>query len=192
MATQKKQAARKTRPAKPAQHKRHSSRAKVTSTIKLLATPYREVIERELVLTRVIDAPKKLVFEAFSTQAAVDNWFGPAGFITKTRAFAFHVGGFWQFDYTAPDGTHYDNRIEYVEISPDTRIVFFHGSDKDNDAGRFFVTITLEEQQNGQTVLTMRQLHPTKAQRDGVLGFGAVEFGMQTFDKLAAYLAKRS
>jgi hypothetical protein len=38
----------------------------------------------------------------------------------------------------------------------------------------------------------MRQLHPTKAQRDGVLGFGAVEFGVQTFDKLAAYLAKSS
>jgi len=54
------------------------------------------------------------------------------------------------------------------------------------------VTITLDEQQNGKTVLAMRQLHPTREQRDGVLGFGAVEFGMQTFDKLAAYLAKRS
>ena len=43
-----------------------------------------------------------------------------------------------------------------------------------------------------KTVLTMRQLHPTREQRDGVLGFGAVEYGMQTFDKLAAYLAKSS
>jgi uncharacterized protein YndB with AHSA1/START domain len=160
--------------------------------VSLLDTTYREVIERELVLTRVIDAKKQAVFEAFSKQAAVDNWFGPAGFITKTRAFAFHVGGFWQFDYTAPDGTYYDNRIEYLEISPFDRIAFYHGADKDNDAARFFVTITLDEQQNGKTVLTMRQLHPTKEQRIGGIGFGAVEFGMQTFDKLAAYLAKSS
>jgi len=156
----------------------------------LLDTPYREVIERELVLTRVIDAPKKAVFKAFSTQSAVDNWFGPSGFTTKTRSFAFQVGGLWQFDYTAPDGTHYDNRIEYLEISPFDRIAFYHGSDKDNDAGRFFVTITFDEQQNGKTVLSMRQLHPTKEQRSGGIGFGAVEYGMQTFDKLAAYLAK--
>ena len=97
--------------------------------MKLLDTPYREVIERELVLTRVIDAPKKAVFEAFSTQAPDDHWYRPSGFTTKTREFAFRVGGLWQFDYTAPDGTHYDYRIDYVEISPFDRLAFYLGAD---------------------------------------------------------------
>jgi uncharacterized protein YndB with AHSA1/START domain len=153
-------------------------------------TTYREVLEREIVLTRVIAAEKKLVFEAFSTAAALGEWFGPAGFTTTTFEFDFKVGGRWRFEFKGPDGTIYDNRIEYVEISPYDRLAFHHGSDKDNDPGRFFVTITLDEQQDKKTVLSLRQLHPTKEQRAAGIGFGAVEFGMQTLDKLSAYVAK--
>jgi uncharacterized protein YndB with AHSA1/START domain len=152
--------------------------------------PYRDVLEREIVLTRVIPAEKKVVFEAFMSEAALGEWFGPAGFTTKTLEFRFEVGGRWRFEFQAPDGTLYDNRIEYVEISPYDRIAFHHGSDKDNDPGRFFVTITLDEQKDKKTVLSLRQLHPTKEQRTNGIGFGAVEFGMQTLDKLAAFLAK--
>jgi uncharacterized protein YndB with AHSA1/START domain len=50
------------------------------------------------------------------------------------------------------------------------------------------VTITLDEQADGKTVLTLRQLHPTVEQRDTKLGFGAVELGLQTMDKLARHL----
>lgn len=150
---------------------------------------YREVLAREIVLARVMDAPPKAVFTAFSAQQALDEWFGPAGFITKTLEFDFRAGGRWRFEYTAPDGTRYDNRIEFLEIVPSDKIVFYHGADKDNDPARFYVTVTFDAQQNGKTVLTMRQLHPTKEQRAGTIGFGAVEFGGQTFDKLAAYLA---
>lgn len=153
---------------------------------------YRDVLEREIVLTRVIPAEKKLVFEAFSTQAALDEWFGPGGFTTTTSEFEFRVGGRWRFEFKAPDGKLYGNRIEYVEISPYDRIAFHHGADKDNDPGRFFVTITFDEQQNKKTVVTLRQLHPSKEQRAGGMGFGAVELGLQTLDKLAAFVAKLS
>ena len=151
---------------------------------------YRDVLEREIVLTRVIPAEKKLVFEAFSTQTALDEWFGPGGFTTTTSEFEFRVGGRWRFEFKAPDGTLYGNRIEYVEISPYDRIAFHHGADKDNDPGKFFVTITFDEQKDKKTVLSLRQLHPTKEQRSTGIGFGAVEFGMQTLDKLAAFVAK--
>jgi uncharacterized protein YndB with AHSA1/START domain len=50
------------------------------------------------------------------------------------------------------------------------------------------VTITFDEQSDGKCVLTMRQLHPTKEQRDAGIGFGAVELGYQTLDKLARHL----
>ncbi|MGB8014635.1 MAG: ATPase, partial [Pseudolabrys sp.] len=49
-------------------------------------------------------------------------------------------------------------------------------------------TITFDEQSDGKTVITLRQLHPTKAQRDAGIGFGAVEFGYQTLDKLAQHV----
>ena len=86
------------------------------------------------------------------------------------------------------DGTVFTNRFDYVEVVPSERLVLEHGSDVDDDPGRFHTTITFDEQSDGKCVLTMRQLHPTKEQRDAGIGFGAVEFGYQTLDKLARYL----
>jgi uncharacterized protein YndB with AHSA1/START domain len=63
-----------------------------------------------------------------------------------------------------------------------------HGADRDDDAGMFRVTVTFDQQSDGKTVITMRQLHPTKEQRDATIGFGAVEFGYQTLDKLARHV----
>jgi uncharacterized protein YndB with AHSA1/START domain len=60
----------------------------------------------------------------------------------------------------------------------------------DDDPNRFHVTITFDSQGDGKTVVTMRQLHPTKAQRDATVGFGAVELGYTTLDKLAENLRR--
>ncbi len=144
-------------------------------------------LEREIVLTRVFDAPRERVFRAF-TSPDIGTWFGPKGFVCTTLEMRVAVGGTWRFSFRGPDGTLYDNRIVYLEIVENERLVFDHGRDVDDDAGRFRVTITFDAQSNGKTVLMMRQLHPTKAQRDGGIGFGAVELGMQTLDKLEAHL----
>jgi uncharacterized protein YndB with AHSA1/START domain len=88
----------------------------------------------------------------------------------------------------APDGTLYTNRFDYLEIVPSERLVMDHGSDVDDDPSRFRVTITLDEQGDGKTVLTLRQLHPTAEQRAATIGFGAVELGLQTMQKLARYV----
>lgn len=159
--------------------------AKVTDT-------YSDQIEREIVLTRVYDAPKKMVFNAFTEQGALDEWFGPSGFTSTTEEFNFKVGGLWRFKFTAPDGAIYGNRIEYKEISPYDRLAFYHGSDADGDPNRFYVTITFDEQQNKKTVLTLRQLHPSKERRNAGVGFGAVEYGFQTLEKLAGFLSKEN
>ena len=116
------------------------------------------------------------------------KWFGPKGFSCTLHEMNVCVGGRWRFDMKAPDGTLYSNRVEYLEIVPNTRLVFDHGSDIDNDPKRFRVTITFDEQSDKKTVLTLRQLHPTKEQRDATVGFGAVELGYQTMDKLAEHL----
>jgi len=89
---------------------------------------------------------------------------------------------------TSGDGTVYTNRFDYLEVVPGERLVLDHGSDVDDDPARFRVTITLDEQSDGKTVLTLRQLHPTVEQRHEAIGFGAVELGQQTMDKLARHL----
>jgi uncharacterized protein YndB with AHSA1/START domain len=86
------------------------------------------------------------------------------------------------------DGTVYTNRLDYLEVVPARRLVLDHGTDADDDPGRFRVTIVLDEQTDGKTVLTLRQLHPTVEQRDAGIAFGAVELGLQTLRKLAHHL----
>jgi uncharacterized protein YndB with AHSA1/START domain len=76
----------------------------------------------------------------------------------------------------------------FLRVEPPRLIELEHGADKDDDPERFHVTMTFDAQSDGKTVLTMRQLHPTKEQRDATIGFGAVEFGYQTLAKLARHL----
>jgi uncharacterized protein YndB with AHSA1/START domain len=145
-------------------------------------------LDREIVLSRVIDAPRELVFSAWVDPRHLPQWFGPAGFKIETKSIEIRVGGEWRFDMIAPNGTRYTNRMHFRRIERPSLIEFDHGSDKDNDPGIFRTTITFDAQSDGRTVITLRQLHPTKAQREAGIGFGAVEFGYQTLDKLARYV----
>ncbi len=145
-------------------------------------------LDREIVLSRVFDAPRELVFRMWTEREHVTRWFGPRGFTCTTHEMEARVGGRWRFDMRAPDGKVYTNRIEYLEITPPERIVFDHGSDQDDDPNRFRVTLTFDEQSNKKTVVTLRQLHPSKARREWAIGFGAVELGYQTLEKLAEHL----
>jgi len=86
----------------------------------------------------------------------------------------------------APNGTRYPNRKQFPRIEQARLIEIDHGADKDAAAGMFRVTVTFDQQSDGKTVITMRPLHPTR-ERDATIGFGAVEFGYQTFDKLSRH-----
>jgi uncharacterized protein YndB with AHSA1/START domain len=146
-------------------------------------------LDREIVLSRVIDAPRELVFEAWSDPKHLTQWFGPQGFRIDTKEIDVRTGAVWRFDMVAPDGTVYPNRMQFLRIEPPHLIEMDHGSDKDDDPEMFRAIITFDSQSDGKTVLTLRQLHPTKAQRDAKIAFGAVEFGNQTLDKLAQHVA---
>lgn len=144
-------------------------------------------INREIVLTRVIDAPRELVFLAWTKEEHLTKWFGPSGFSIENIACDVRAGGMWRFIMVAPDGTRFDNRMIFREIQAPEMILVYHGRDIDDDPGRFEMRVTFDSQQNGKTVVTLRQLHPTAEQRAAGIGFGAVEMGMQTLDKLAAH-----
>jgi len=145
-------------------------------------------LDREIVLSRVINARRELVFSAWTDPRHLPQWFGPDGFKVETKSIDICVGGEWRFDMIAPDGKRYTNRMHFRRIEKPHLIEFDHGADKDGDPGVFRTTITFDEQSDGKTVVTLRQLHPTRAQRDAGIGFGAVEFGYQTLDKLTQHV----
>lgn len=62
-------------------------------------------LDREIVLTRILDAPRTLVFDAWTDPDQITKWFGPAGMTIKTREIDLREGGVWRFDMVAPDGT---------------------------------------------------------------------------------------
>ncbi|MFA5121271.1 SRPBCC family protein [Zavarzinia sp.] len=145
-------------------------------------------LDREIVLCRVIAAPRERVFEAWTDPAQIVQWFGPDGFVVESLECDIRPGGRWRFVFTGPDGTRYDNRMVFLRLEAPRLIEIEHGRDRDDDPTRFHVTLTFDAQSDGKTVLTLRQLHPTKEQRDAGIGFGAVEFGYQTLGKLARHL----
>ncbi|MFJ8137655.1 SRPBCC family protein [Streptomyces sp. NPDC096013] len=145
--------------------------------------------DREIVISRVIDAPRELVFEAFTQVRHLSRWWGPAGFTTTTRSFAFRVGGAWDFVMHGPDGTDYQEWITWREIVPPERIELLHGESRD-DPNSFASALTFEPA-GGRTRIVMRTLFPTKELRDeAVEKYHAIEGGEQTLDNLAAYVAE--
>src|ERR1700709_2179442 len=145
--------------------------------------------DREIVITRVISAPRELVFEAFTEVRHLSRWWGPEGFTTTTRAFEFRVGGTWDFVMHGPDGTDYQEWITWTEIVPAERIAMLHGESRD-DPKAFEWTVAFAPD-GAATVIEMRTVFPTKELRDeAVEKYHAVEGGRQTLSNLAAYVTE--
>ena len=144
--------------------------------------------DREIVVTRVLNAPRELVWQAYTDPKHVPNWWGPRGFTITVHEMDVRPGGIWRFMMRGPDGTNYPEKIEYIEVVKPDRLVFFHGSDRENDVQRFHVTVTFSER-GTQTEVVSRLLFNTIEQRDQTVNFGAIELGNQTFERLSEYLA---
>jgi uncharacterized protein YndB with AHSA1/START domain len=143
---------------------------------------------RSIVTTRVFDAPRELVFAAWSDPEHLAQWWGPNGFTTTTHAFDMRPGGGWRFVMHGPDGRDYQNRITYEEIVKPERLVYSHGGADDVEPAQFRVTVTFEDL-GGKTRLTMRAVFPSAAERDRVAkDYGAVEGAQQTLARLAEHL----
>lgn len=145
--------------------------------------------ERELVFERVFDAPRELVFDAWTDPKHLVEWWGPNGFSTTIRAFDLKPGGVWQFIMHGPDGRDYQNRIDYEQVIRPERLVYRHGGGEDVEPVQFAVTVTFTEEKPGRTKLTLRMVFPSRAERDRVVEtYGAVEGAHQTLQRLAAHL----
>jgi uncharacterized protein YndB with AHSA1/START domain len=144
--------------------------------------------DRELIVSRFFEAPRALVWEAWTTPEHFVKWMGPRGFTTTKPEGHFKVEGSWRYDMIYFDGTVYPNRVLFREIKPISRLVYDHG-DGENPAHDFETTVTFAEEGDG-TRVTLRSLFDSKATRDLMVEtVGAVEGGKQTLERLGETIA---
>jgi uncharacterized protein YndB with AHSA1/START domain len=146
--------------------------------------------DREIVITRVFDAPRERVWHAWADPQQVVKWWGPRGFSTTSDQREFKPGGSWRHTMIGPDGAKYPNVATFEEIVKPERIVFTNrGRGEDGPGVAFRTTVTFKDL-GGKTELTIRHVFSTPAARDLVVKeYRAVEGGKQTLARLSEHLA---
>lgn len=145
---------------------------------------------REIVGTRLFNAPRDLVFQMWIDPQHVGKWWGPAGFTITTQEMDVRPGGHWRFIMYGPDGTDYKNHIVYMEIAYPERLVYRHEPEPGTEPVRFETTVTFEDI-NGKTRLTMRALFPSAKAREFVITkYGAIEGMNQHLGRLDELLSQ--
>ena len=143
----------------------------------------------ELYITRLYDAPVKMVWEAWTDPEQVARWWGPRGFTLTTHSKDLRTGGHWDYTMHGPDGTDYPNLAKYLEVIPMFRLVYDHGGTHDKPA-LFRVNVEFKELGN-QTQMEMTMTLPTEEAAKEISKFIKKAGGNGTWDRLAEHLAKK-
>lgn len=134
--------------------------------------------------TRLFDAPRALVFDAFSAPDRLARWWGPKGFTLTTRAFEFSSGGVWRFVMHGPDGRDYENKIMFREILRPELISYVHPGDDEVEPVTMEVTVSFS-QDGDKTRIDWRMRFATIAERDRVeREYGAARGLAETLGRL--------
>ncbi len=135
---------------------------------------------RELVVTRTFDAPRRLVFEAWTRPEHLSRWWGPRGFTLSACEVDFRPGGTFRLVMRGPDGQEYPFAGSYREIVPPERILFTGTVGKDE----IRTAVTFAED-GGKTIVTVRQTVPS----DPFYASGQKQGWTETLERLAEHLA---
>jgi len=162
--------------------------------------------ESEYAITRVFDAPRELVFRAWTEPKHLPQWWGPRGFTTTIEKMDLHPGGNYRITMHGPDGDVYPMTGRFEEIARPERLVmtmdlsehpgWWHdmimpgrAKDERNPVGEIVTTVTFEER-GGKTEVTVRMRFASPEIRHSMVNHGMHEGWSQSFDKLAEDLAK--
>ncbi len=145
-----------------------------------------QLSDRELLLTRVFDAPRDLVFEAHTSCEHMSHWWGPRKYELSFCDLDFRPGGAWRMVQRGPDGTEHGFRGEFREIVPPERLVWTF--EYEGAPGHVSVdTLTLEEH-DGKTTLTAHSVFTTPEELTAMAQSGMEEGAAETYDRLDDYL----
>jgi uncharacterized protein YndB with AHSA1/START domain len=140
---------------------------------------------RTMAATRILNAPRDLVWKVFTEPEHIKHWWGPNGFSITTDKHEMRAGGEWNFTMHGPDGTDYRNEMVFVELVPNERIVFSHGP-----FPKFQMHIELTDL-GDKTELRWRNVFEDDQEfKQAVEVFHAVEGQQQTIGRLSEYLSK--
>jgi uncharacterized protein YndB with AHSA1/START domain len=145
--------------------------------------------DREIAMTRVFEAQRSLIFEAYTKPELLKRWLlEPPGWSLPVCEIELKVGGTSRFVWRGPDGTEMGMRGVYREIVPPERIVHTELFDEDWTGGETLVTTVLHEQA-GRTTLTTAVRYASREVRDGALNSGMKQGVAASYDRLADLLA---
>jgi uncharacterized protein YndB with AHSA1/START domain len=140
----------------------------------------------DIVMTRVVDAPRRIVFDAFTDPKHVPNWLlGPDGWTMPVCEIDLRVGGAWKYVYRKSSGTQMTLNGKYREVSPPARLVWTEswGPEWPETINTMILT-----ESAGQTTITITMSYPSKQARDAALATGATSGMDQSYARLDALL----
>jgi uncharacterized protein YndB with AHSA1/START domain len=147
---------------------------------------------KEILVTRLLNAPQDLVFEAFTDPKHLVHWYGPDGFTITNRSIDVKTGGSWSFIMHGPDGRDYGNRIIFLEVVKPEKIIYRHSGEDDTENISFHVTVTFQKEGN-QTKLSMLTVFSSAEELEMLTrDFHVVEGARQNANRLAEYLLRIS
>ena len=149
----------------------------------------------EIQITRIYDAPVKIVWDAWTDPKQVAQWWGPHGFSNPVCELDFRHGGHWRHVMRGPDGAEYETNSTFIEIVPPERIVYRNAPSegevwKGSPPPSFLRTLTFEDL-DGKTMLTLRAEFATGAEKAAAIRRGFAQGTNESWDKLEAYLMTR-
>ena len=143
--------------------------------------------DREIVMTRVFDAPRDLVWKAMTQPELMKRWFGPHGHQLIECEIDLRPGGKWRYVLLQPDGSTMGMFGEYLEVEAPERTVHTESFDQFAEFGAGLITTVLAEE-NGKTTLTAVEVAPSAEVRDAIVATGMEHGAAETYDRLAELL----
>ena len=147
-----------------------------------------ETANRELSISRLLNAPPELVWKVWTNPEHITHWWGPIGFSTTTHEMNVKPGGVWRFMMHGPDGRNYPNKIVFIDVVKPELLVYKHTGEEETENVIFHVTVKFEKRGN-KTNLLMRSVFESPEELERVIReYGAEEGMKQTMNRLEEYL----
>ena len=143
-----------------------------------------------LVMERIFDAPRDLVWKVMNDPERVTNWWGPQGYTTTVEEMDVRPGGRWRWINHTTGGEDAPFKGEYLEVVPPERIVQTQIFDVPGFDDRAAVETMVLEDLGGRTKATARTLFPSVEDLQGALATGMIRGALETYDRLADEIAK--
>jgi uncharacterized protein YndB with AHSA1/START domain len=140
----------------------------------------------EIYITRVYDAPVKMVWDAWVEEKQVAQWWGPRGYTITTHSKDIRTGGMWHYTMHGPDGVDYVNKTQYLEVIEGAKMIYDHGGN-DEKKPMFRVTVLFKDLK-GKTEMDMTMALPNAEAAENTRQFIKRAKGDSTWDRFAEYL----